>query len=159
MAMSYGRHIQELRIGPFLKIYPKIEIVYVSNDFGEVLHDPPQTPPEEGLREIAGSGLTAVVAILGITLLRWLPLSSRKRLAFCVANLVLAWDIISYSIFPRIGLRHWIIAGGTDAEPLRGALLLGMTECTYYISLAAYIGIIHWLALIQLKCTIKDLPP
>ena len=156
VALSYSRQIQEIRIGPFIKIYPKIEIVSVSYDLGEVLHDSPQTPQEEGLREIAGSGLTAIVALFGIILLRWLPLSRRSKLAICAANLVFAWDIISYSIFPRIGLRHWIIAGGVYAEPLRGALLLGMTESTYYISLAAYTGIIHWLAFVQLQRTIKD---
>lgn len=155
VALSYGRHIEELRIGPCLQIYPKLKLVTINRDFGEVQHDPPQSRLEEGLREIAGSGSTAIVAFLGMILLRRLHLTRRKSFTACVVNIVLAWDIISYSIFPRIGLRHWIFVGGADTEPLRGVILLGIPEFAYYVSLAAYAGVIHWLAFVQLQHIVK----
>lgn len=146
VALAYGREIRQIRVGPALTIYPSIEFGSINLDLGEVEQAPPKSQQEEGLRDLAGSALTAIVAIILLGIFRAAETSRVVRTIVSVACLVLSWDIISYSTFPLLGWRHWIVLGGTEPEPVIGAGLLGVVRWAYYVGLAIYAVVANWLA-------------
>lgn len=146
VALAYGREIRQVRVGPFLTIYPVLEFGSINLDLGEVKQAPPKSQHEEGLRDVAGSGLTAIIAIILLALFRPAGASGLVKTIVSVASLVLSWDIISYSTFPLLGWRHWIVLGGIEPEPVIGADLLGVVRWVYYVGLAIYAAIVNWLS-------------
>jgi len=74
-----------------------------------------------------GRGTTALIGwFVGVLLmlLRSKGLLRALELAFAI---FLPLDLISYSLFPLIGLRHTIITGGKNPEPYLAALDLGIS--------------------------------
>ena len=145
--IAYGATIQQIRVGPALIVYPTVALGTANLDMGEVKQSAPKSRKEAGAWDLAGSGLTATVAIVILAVLRAVAKSTLFRISALAASLILAWDIVSYSIFPLLGWRHWIVLGGTDPEPLLGADLLGVARWMYYFALAVYVVAIHWLAI------------
>jgi hypothetical protein len=91
-----------------------------------------------GLVTLMGSGLTALLGLSASVAL--LALRSRGCLwRVCLsAAALLPLDIRAYSVFPALGLRHWILFGGSTVEPLEGAMEMGATQTAYYAASAVY---------------------
>jgi len=49
----------------------------------------------------------------------------------CVYGLL---DLPLYVVLPQLGLRHWIVIGGDQPEPLIGARLMGIPDPIFYLS-------------------------
>lgn len=92
------------------------------------------TPFQRGLLLIGGSFTTNIAAwfIGGIILKGQFGQMIRRSLK------LLGWfgvlDLPFYVIFPQIGLRHWILLGGTRPEPLIGARELGLSDGFFYVA-------------------------
>lgn len=81
---------------------------------------------QHGLVSVMGSGSTLMVSYLGIRLLYALRPRRRFWRYLLIALALYFFDILSYSLFPQLGLRHWIVFGGRFAEPVYGAERMGI---------------------------------
>jgi hypothetical protein len=93
---------------------------------------------QRGLILLMGSGTTALLGLCAAIMLQIAAPRSFFRKVCLTAAVLLPLDILSYSIFPALGWRHWILFGGYGIEPLEGALEMGIPRAVYYIGLAVY---------------------
>ena len=138
IALLFDCKVSMVRLFPFLQIFPEIRLVDFNLDFGEIIVDLPNSQIGLGLFYLAGSGLNAILSIIFVFILRKYKISVKQILFFFPIILIMALDIIFYSVFPVLGLPHWIIIGGMSPEPLDGALLLGFPQFIYFICLILY---------------------
>jgi hypothetical protein len=100
-------------------------------------------PHESGLSILMGSGLTLIISyvLLSLTTLfrkQWL------RQVLLMTSIISAWDIIAYSTFPALGLRHWVFIGGSGCEPIYGASALGITLWMSYAVVFIHAVVYHF---------------
>ena len=89
---------------------------------------------EYDLSLVGGSITTNIVAwLLPLTLHR-VPLSINTQHLLQILGLFGLLDLPFYVFFPKIGLRHWIVIGGNQPEPLLGARLMGIPDPVFYIA-------------------------
>lgn len=154
--LFFGGKIEAIILSPYIQIYPEIRFLPFNNHMGDVIHTPQLSDNAEGLIALSGSGLTGFIALWGLFLIQKISLKKSVRIVTTIMFLIFAWDIISYSILPNIGLLHWGFIGGETAEPLIGALLLGINWYLYFGLLSIYFGIIHLLAYKNLKSAFSE---
>lgn len=143
IALIFDYHIEKIRITPFLEIFPEIKFVNFNSDFGEVIFEITDSQKGLGIYYLSGSGLNALISLLGVLLLRNFKLPDKWKIYLYLISLILALDIICYSIFPLFGLPHWVIIGGTSPEPFEGAKLLGISAFVYYLCLIIYSAFVY----------------
>jgi hypothetical protein len=118
-----------------LQIWPAIRWVEWDGMFGGIWF---KGADQRGLILLMGSGTTALLGLCAAVLLQVAAPRSFFRKVCLTAAVLMPLDILSYSIFPALGWRHWILFGGYAIEPLEGALEMGIPQVAYYAGLAVY---------------------
>lgn len=133
-AVLSGGRVVKIQLLTF-QIWPAIRWAEWDGMFGGIWF---KGADQRGLILLMGSGTTALLGLCAAVLLRVAAPRSFFRKACLTAAVLLPLDILSYSIFPVLGWRHWILFGGYGIEPLEGALGLGIPRAAYYAGLAVY---------------------
>ena len=90
---------------------------------------------------MAGSTTTLVVALIIALVLPRLS-NTGLRWAATALGLVCLADLPFYVFLPQLGLRHWILYGGRDSEPLMAASLAGIPRGVFEISVAVVVTMV-----------------
>jgi hypothetical protein len=85
-----------------------------------------------GLMLLGGSMTTNITSWIIALSLHRTNLSSTPRIMLKVLGLFGILDLPFYVIFPQIGLYHWFILGGGEAEPLIGTRMMGIPDLLLY---------------------------
>jgi hypothetical protein len=88
---------------------------------------------EYGLFLLGGSITTTIITWLVTLVLVLTNINERIRLAMKSFILWGILDLPFYVLFPQIGLRHWIIIGGSIPEPLIGARMMSISDTIFYL--------------------------
>ena len=83
-----------------------------------------------------GSGATTIVGYLVLLAIIIFRPTKRKWTALTTMVVVYTGDLPLYAILPRLGLRHFIVIGGTHPEPLAGAVAVGVPEWAFFVFVA-----------------------
>jgi hypothetical protein len=142
-AVALGGRIKMIRMIPGIEIYPQVKFVgWDFSTFGGCSTTGVKSQVGKGFGHFMGSGSTLIVAYLLLLASRFI-----KQKWICIMlllqALIYAWDIISYSVFPLFGLRHWLIIGGLYPEPLRGAITMGCPQAVYFVCLLMHLVVFH----------------
>jgi hypothetical protein len=131
-----------------LQLWPAVRWIEWDGLFGAIWY---HGTNRDGLVLLMGSGTTAALGLCAAIALQFTAPRSFLRNVSLAAAVLLPLDILSYSVFPSLGLRHWIVFGGHDAEPLEGALETGMTPAAYFTALAVFALICYGLVYLRLR--------
>ncbi len=96
-----------------------------------------------GLVSLMGSGTNFLLAALALGCLWAFRPRGRVRL-WLLAETWMFLDLTTYTFFPAFGLRHFIFVGGTSAEPLEGALRLGIPAGVFVTLVVAASAAMGW---------------
>ncbi len=126
-----GGTLTYLQIAVF-QLYPRLAF---APDFrlGYTVVEGLSTPFSRGVFLVGGSVTTHVASWLLVPLLRRQHLGYRTRISVWTLGLFGLLDLPFYVFFPQIGLKHWIVVGGSLAEPLLGARLIGLPDPLFYL--------------------------
>ncbi len=126
-----GGTLTYLQIAVF-QLYPRLAL---ASDFrvGYTVVEGLSTPFSRGVFLVGGSVTTHVASWLLVPLLRRRQLGYRIRVLVWTLGLFGLLDLPFYVFFPQIGLKHWIVVGGSSAEPLLGARLMGLPDPFFYL--------------------------
>ena len=115
----------------FFQIYP---VLSFANDFrlGYTVVEGLSSSFSHGVFLLGGSLTTHVASWLLAWLLLKVRLGDQTRVMLWTLGIFGLLDLPFYIFFPQIGLKHWIFAGGTTAEPLLGARLIGLPDPVFY---------------------------
>lgn len=98
---------------------------YLSGELPSIWHD--------GLVSLMGSGSTAIISVLALIIL-WVFRFPKWVTWGLFFQSWLFLDILTYTILPEwFGLRHFFFIGGTSAEPLYGAIRMGIARDTFIV--------------------------
>jgi hypothetical protein len=131
-----------------LQIWPAMRWTEWDGLFGGIWY---RGTDRDGLVLLMGSGSTALLGLCAAIALQFTGSRSFLRTVCLAAAVLLPLDILSYSIFPALGLRHWILFGGYGIEPLEGALAMGIPRAAYYAGLAVWAAVCYGLVLFHLR--------
>jgi hypothetical protein len=84
---------------------------------------------------LGGLMMTSFAAWIIANIVRTVRLSSRRQLVLKMVGLWGILDLPFYVIFPQLGLRHWIVLGGHEPEPLIGARMMGIPDPVFYLAI------------------------
>jgi hypothetical protein len=115
----------------FFQIYPTLSL---ANDF-RLGYTVVEGIPGNFSRGVflLGGALTTHVASWLLALILWkIHLGYKTRVLLWTLGLFGLLDLPFYVFFPQIGLKHWIFVGGSSAEPLLGARLMGLPDPLFY---------------------------
>lgn len=90
---------------------------------------------------MAGSIATLVVALILALVLPRLSNTGLRWPATLLGLICLA-DLPFYVFLPRFGIRHWILYGGRDSEPLIAASLAGIPRGVFEILVAVVVAMV-----------------
>ena len=98
---------------------------------------------QAGVVDLMGSGSNLLVAALALGAL-WMfrPHEWSRRLL--VAEALMFVDLLFYTFLPQIGLRHFFFIGGDYAEPLEGAVRLGVPAWAFMLLVALVSALMTW---------------
>lgn len=152
-AVFQGGEIDGIYVFPGIEIYPDFGTRYQGdypNNPGLARTSPGQpffTDAQSGFVTLMGAGATFAFSVVGLFGLY--ILAPRKRLLQFVWVALAIWylDIVTYTFLPSIGLRHWIIIGGSNPEPLNGAERMGISS-GLFMAYVAVVGILWTAAII-----------
>jgi hypothetical protein len=143
-AVLLGGTITEFGVMPGIKLYPVIELQPWSGWLAYINYDLPNASLfDQGLISLMGSGFTALISYPALAVLLLFRPRGWVRFALVCTAILFTWDILSYSLFPAIGARHWVFIGGRYPEPLVGAMNMGFSPMVYFIGLGLHASIIH----------------
>ena len=142
-AAAFGHPLQRVDVIPGIQIYPTIRWTGWSANIAWVAMGTPRVPWQEGLCLLMGSGMTSVLAYCGL----FVAARLRRNLSRVIlaASVLYAWDMLLYATMPLIGLRHWIVVGGSFAEPFEGARLMGLADWVFWLLWTTDFLLFHWL--------------
>jgi hypothetical protein len=115
----------------FFQLYPFLAL---APDFrlGYTVVEGLSSPFSRGVFLLGGSVTTHVASWLLGLLLQRRHLGYNTRVLLWTLGLFGLLDLPFYVFFPQIGLQHWIFIGGSSAEPLLGARLMGLPDPLFY---------------------------
>jgi len=88
---------------------------------------------QDGLVYLMGSGTSLILSALALSsLLIFKPKGILARM-FLFSESLMYLDIVSYTIFPSMGLKHFLFFGGKFAEPLIGAIWMGIPKSMFML--------------------------
>jgi len=89
-----------------------------------------------GLTLLGGSMTTNIGSwILGAFLLKT-GLNIKAQVGLKILGIFGILDLPFYTVFPQIGLCHWVFLGGREPEPLNGARIIGVPDLAFYLIVA-----------------------
>jgi hypothetical protein len=124
-----------------MRIYPRPEpSPYDTHHiFNLGYYHPDPTDLESGLIRLAGVSATTLVGLVCLVILAWLrPQKPWLRIPLAMSALLLPLDLLAYSIFPVVGLRHGIFFGERVPEPLIGAVKVGLSPAFYFLIIIVF---------------------
>ncbi len=158
IAVAFGSKILSFGVMS-IQLYPEFEQIAWNGWIAYLEHTGTGDTWQRGLVQLMGSGATSAVGYLAIVLLLVFRPKGFIRLALLAMAVTYALDIIAYSVFPLIGLRHAIFIGGDFAEPAVGAEKMGIPQLFYYIILVLHTAIYYGLIACYLRrCNGKNIP-
>lgn len=137
-AIILGGEIHSVAIMPGIQLYPTVEFQLWNGWIAQIAYSALDSSWQQGLATIMGSGLTAFAGCGAIAVLLATRPKGLARFAWLSAAILFTWDGLAYSIFPTLGLKHWIVVGGSVAEPAIGATEMGIASPIYYAGLVLY---------------------
>jgi hypothetical protein len=160
MVILFGGIITYFEVMPGLQLFPIIAWHHWSGVVASISYSLPASTPDflVGVIQLMGSGMTACIALLALRLLVITRPRGMIRTILLVTAFLMPLDILTYSLFPRLGWRHWIFVGGTKPEPLDGAILMGIPTWVFNVGLGLYILLIYGVLAYILSRFYQDQP-
>ncbi len=149
-AVASGSKIVSFGMIPGIQLYPEFKRIEWNRCIAYLEHTGTSYPWQRGLMLIMGAGATSGVGYLAIAGLFAFRPKGVVRFALLGIAVFYALDIITYSLFPPLGLRHWILVGGDYPEPVVGGEKLGISRPIYYACLAFHIVVYYGLIVFYL---------
>lgn len=151
-AVALGGLVERFTVMPGIQVYPSLEPYPWDGNIGSTYYRVPGlTPRKEGFISLMGSGTTALIAATAAVLLAYARPRGFGRAMLLTIATTWPFDIVAYSVFPSIGLRHLVFIGGYSTEPLDGALALGIPAAVFWIALGAYVIAVYGLVGLSLR--------
>ena len=132
---ALGGTIAYLQVG-FVELYPKLTIASQFK-LGSVIVTGLPSPTQQGLLLLAGSLSSTIAALTIGVLLYTRKMDYRSTYYLKIIGILGLLDLPFYTTFSSMGLRHWILFGETQPEPLIGARQIGIPDPIYYLGVAA----------------------
>lgn len=136
VVLTQGGHVRFAQFG-YWRVYPQPTVRMEDFDlllgFGGIWNLWPMM--------MAGSTATLVVALIIALVLPRLS-NTGLRWAATALGLVCLADLPFYVFLPQLGIRHWILYGGTDSEPLMAASLAGIPHGAFKVSVAVVVAMV-----------------
>jgi len=142
--MIGGSQLKEVVVMPGIQLYPRFALVHWSGYVAGVSLTKCSEQYINGLSLMMGSSLNAIASYLLLAIIFRFPINGRKKFVILLTSFILAWDLIGYSIFPLLSLRHWIFIGGNYCEPIAGASMLGIPIWLSYFIVFAHFVFYHF---------------
>jgi hypothetical protein len=138
IAIVFGGEIRSITIMPGIQLYPTFELQPWDGWVAQIAYSPLSHPWQSGFTRIMGSGLTAMVGYCAIAVLFTAQPQGSAQFAWLSTAILFVWDITAYSVFPALGLKHWIFIGGIDPEPVIGAAEIGIAPAIYCVGIVLH---------------------
>jgi hypothetical protein len=132
---ALGGTLSYLQLG-FVELYPKLTIASQFK-LGSVIVTGLPSPTQQGLLLIAGSLSSTIAALTIGVLLYTRKMDCRSTYYLKIIGILGLLDLPFYATFSSMGLRHWILLGETQPEPLIGARQMGIPDPIFYLAVAA----------------------
>ena len=132
---ALGGTIAYLQVG-FVELYPKLTIASQFK-LGSVIVTGLPSPTQQGLLLLAGSLSSTIAALTIGVLLYTRKMDYRSTYYLKIIGILGLLDLPFYATFSSMGLRHWILFGETQPEPLIGARQIGIPDPIFYLAVAA----------------------
>ena len=132
---ALGGTIAYLQVG-FVELYPKLTIASQFK-LGSVIVTGLPSPTQQGLLLLAGSLSSTIAALTIGVLLYTRKMDCRSTYYLKIIGILGLLDLPFYATFSSMGLRHWILLGETQPEPLIGARQMGIPDPIFYLAVAA----------------------
>jgi hypothetical protein len=132
---ALGGTIAYLQVG-FVELYPKLTIASQFK-LGSVIVTGLPSPTQQGLLLLAGSLSSTIAALTIGVLLYTRKMDYRSTHYLKIIGILGLLDLPLYATFSSMGLRHWILFGETQPEPLIGARQIGIPDPIFYLAVAA----------------------
>jgi hypothetical protein len=132
---ALGGTLSYLQLG-FVELYPKLTIASQFK-LGSVIVTGLPSPTQQGLLLIAGSLSSTIAALTIGVLLYTRKMDYRSTYYLKIIGILGLLDLPLYATFSSMGLRHWILFGETQPEPLIGARQMGIPDPIFYLAVAA----------------------
>jgi hypothetical protein len=155
---ALGGTLSYMQVG-FLELYPKLAITSQFK-LGSVIVTGLSTPAQQGLLLLAGSATASITALVIGVFLYTKEMKIRTRLSLKIIGVFGLLDMPFYMAFSSLGLRHWILLGENQPEPLIGARQLGIPDPILYlaVSIITFVSILlysKWARISTLKIAIE----
>jgi len=144
-ARLLSRPIASITFAPGVQVYPELKRVPWNGGYlGKVDLGEMSASWQTGLIRLMGCGTTALLSygMMGAVFY----VARRRRMTVAILRItatVFAWDILTYSVMPELGLQHFIFFGGSVQEPVEAAQLLGVPLLLFWILLALHAAAFH----------------
>ena len=139
---ALGGTLSYFQVG-FLELYPEVAIASQFR-LGTVNVTGLFSPAEHGLFLLAGSSAACMAALIIGILLSTKEMGGRAKLSLKILGVFGLLDMPFYVAFSSFGLRHWILLGENQPEPLIGAREVGIPDPVFYlaVSITAFVLIL-----------------
>lgn len=151
---ALGGTLSYFQVG-FFELYPKLTVA-TQFRLGSVIVTGLYSPAQQGLLLLAGSTTASIAALAIGVLLYTKEMDSRTGRSLKILGVFGLLDMPFYVAFSSLGLRHWILLGENQPEPLIGARQLGVPDPIFYfaVSTITFVSILlysKWVRISTLK--------
>jgi hypothetical protein len=136
-------------VWPGVQIYPHLGLPY-EGEWGTAIAKTSYAITQDwaawqdGLVLLMGSGVNLLLAALALGSL-WLARPRGWLRTLLIAQALMYEDILLYVLLPELlGLRHYVIFGGSKPEPVNGAELLGCPRPVFVALIVAVSALMTW---------------
>lgn len=153
-----GMSITRVVIAPGIQIYPVFtRVEWTGFIIGLGIERGFASDYQNGLCYVMGSGTTALCSYLLLLIVYTGLHKLRKQTIVILLILSSIWasDIITYSIFPALGLKHFIFLGGSMAEPIVGVTLMNIPKWISYSVILVHALLYYFLLIVVIKKIVK----
>lgn len=156
-ALMLGGQLHEVSVWPGVTVYPDLRFDdWHWTFFGLCNWSDVPSEWKEGLSILMGSGTTALAAYALLAAVHGFRKRCWLAVGLLAASLPLSWDILLYSTMPLLGLRHGIIVGGPNPEPLIGAEMMGIPRSLYFALLAIHFVVFHFFLVTVSRAVVRE---
>ncbi len=86
-----------------------------------------------GFKTNSDQGKSLLGCYLSTNIVSWIFVAFKNRnILFKISGIIGLLDLPLYVLFPQIGLKHWILVGGSIPEPLLAARMIGIPDLLFY---------------------------
>jgi len=129
---AFGGTLTYMKIA-YVEIYPRLALT-PHFALGEVNIAGLPNESAQGIMLLGGALTTNIISWLLALIILQGSFGKRLRTAMTILGIIGVLDLPFYVLFPQLGLRHWIVIGGCQPEPLIGARKIGIPDAAFYAS-------------------------